>query len=103
MTKKIIFTVLSILLFAGVVVGGYFGYKILSEKNPPDTGTLGTEQKGDYKDFTVTDVNGKEVKLSDFIGKPIVINFWASWCGPCMMQGPVLDEWQKKTKGKCIF
>lgn len=69
MTKKIIITVLSILLFAGVVVGGYFGYKKLSEKNPPDAGTLGTEQKGDYKDFTVTDVNGKEVKLSDFIGQ----------------------------------
>lgn len=40
MTKKIIITVLSILLFAGVVVGGYFGYKKLSEKNPPDAGTL---------------------------------------------------------------
>ncbi len=92
MTKKIIITVLSILLFAGVVVGGYFGYKKLSEINPPDTGTLGTGQKGDYKDFTVTDVNGKEVKLSDFIGKPIVINFWASWCGPCKALMPTIEE-----------
>lgn len=103
MIKKIIITVLSILLFAGVVVGGYFGYKILSEKNPPDAGTLGTEQKGDYKDFTVTDVNGKEVKLSDFIGKPIVINFWASWCGPCRSELPAFDKAAKENKGQVHF
>lgn len=103
MTKKIIITVLSILLFVGVVVGGHFGYKKLSEKNPPDAGTLGTKQKGDYKDFTVTDVNGKEVKLSDFIGKPIVINFWASWCGPCRSELPAFDKVAKENGGQVHF
>jgi thiol-disulfide isomerase/thioredoxin len=43
-------------------------------------------------DFTVYDLEGNEVRLSDYFGKPIVLNFWASWCGPCKMEMPDFQE-----------
>lgn len=43
-------------------------------------------------DFIVYDQSGNAVSLSDFFGKPIVLNFWASWCTPCKMEMPDFQE-----------
>ena len=73
------------------------------------TETFGFEIKktaaitGNYKNFTVIDANGKAVKLSEFIGKPIVVNFWAAWCAPCKSELPHFDKLAKELKGKVEF
>lgn len=47
-------------------------------------------------DFIMEDKDGHTVHLSDFVGKPVVLNFWASWCGPCKMEMPDFDEKYKE-------
>jgi len=54
-------------------------------------------------DFTVYDIDGNEVHLSDYIGKPIVLNFWASWCGPCKSEMPEFQEKYKELNGDVQF
>ena len=54
-------------------------------------------------DFTVQDWDGNEVKLSDYIGKPIVLNFWAHWCGPCQMEMPEFNAVYEELNGEVTF
>ena len=56
--------------------------------NPPDDPSEPENPTWNTKDFTVLDENGNEVKLSDFAGKPIVVNFWATWCTYCVREMP---------------
>jgi len=53
-------------------------------------------------DFTVQDTAGKPVKLSSYRGKVVVIDFWATWCGPCQASLPHTNEVAEKFKGKDV-
>jgi peroxiredoxin len=53
-------------------------------------------------DFTLPDLDGKQVKLSDFKGKVILLNFWATWCGPCKAEIPGFVELQTKYRNDLV-
>ena len=80
--------------------GGNSGNGTTSDKGNNGEGTASGEGQDASEensvqqapDFTVTDYDGEEVRLSDYFGKPIVVNFWASWCPPCKAEMPDFEE-----------
>ncbi len=52
--------------------------------------------KGSAPNFTLKSVGGKNLKLSEMTGNVVLINFWASWCGPCREEMPLLNALHKK-------
>lgn len=119
--KKGSFWVLALVLV--VLIGGaYMLYSRLSVDARPDNLSAQTPtetesqmpqgsdapaetepSKVEAPDFTVENANGEEVKLSDYVGKPIVLNFWASWCSPCKSEMPEFNEAWEELDGEVQF
>lgn len=125
MQKKTSFLVL-VLVLAALIGGAYVlygrlsagaGADNLSVQTPPPAQTPGetgapqdsaapeeTEPpKVEAPDFTAVDADGTEVKLSDYVGKPIVLNFWASWCSPCKSEMPEFNAAWEELDGEVQF
>ena len=109
--KKSTYNLIIVLLIFIIVVGGKLLVKqnAASEEAPIDTVTASSEAQESTEivsveyapDFYMEDAEGNGYQLSDFRGKPVVLNFWASWCGPCKMEMPELEE-AYKTYGEQI-
>ena len=106
-TYKILKLLIWVLVFAVVIAGAYVLYNSLSAQAAPgsiattpvvvEDPTAETEAQGSLApDFTVYDVDGMSHKLSDFRGKPVILNFWASWCGPCVSEMPEFQRFYEE-------
>jgi peroxiredoxin len=95
---------LSLAVYTGVAALGLLangsGYESsVSDDRPrtrPDTGRIAP-------DFTLADLNGNQVSLTHFSGRPVVVNFWATWCPPCRAEVPHLVEAYEREHGDVIF
>jgi len=59
---------------------------------------VATAGQDDVVDFTIKDIQGKSHKLSDYRGKWVVVNYWATWCPPCLEEIPDLSDFHDKYK-----
>ena len=113
--------ILAVAGFALLLVGAVVAYNALSGRiepgaDLPETQAQAAEgtqaqpkaqtQGGEAwsgADFTVTDAQGKSIKLSDMQGKPVVLNFWASWCPPCRQEMPEFNQAHGELGDEIIF
>ena len=68
-----------------------------------DPGACMANAKPANMDFTMKDLDGKDVALSSYKGKVVLLNFWATWCGPCKAEIPGFVELQEKYKGQLVI
>ena len=92
------------ILFSAVLILGMVWIGLSTEKgNSIQNGRLPVPQKGfSAPDFTLQTLDGEEVTLSEFNGQIVLINLWASWCGPCRAEMPALQNIHQKYKDQGV-
>ena len=92
------------------LVGGFF-YVMIAGMEGSGTGTLESYASGEMRAFrseleprpqptvVYTGADGQEIRLSDYRGKVILVNFWATWCAPCVEEMPALSNLQTELGG----
>jgi thiol-disulfide isomerase/thioredoxin len=75
--------------------------KPMTQSEPAPVGEVDRKHAGEaWPNVAFEDPNGKPVKLDDFAGQPVMVNLWATWCGPCIIEMPDLDKLAKKHEGR---
>jgi peroxiredoxin len=101
--STITWVVVVVILFAAILAFNSIG-KPEASRRQVDGATKNSQTESDQAfeimapDFTLKDLDGNDVKLSDYRGKIVILNFWATWCKYCVLEMPDLDELNKELK-----
>ncbi|MGM0901004.1 MAG: redoxin domain-containing protein [Bacillota bacterium] len=92
MIKKGLTVLLLLLLFAVALLQAMSNEDQNTNVATQEAITATVEVAGQAPNFTLSTLEGKEVKLSDFKGRKVMINFWATWCPPCKAEMPAMQQ-----------
>ncbi|MCL4377365.1 MAG: TlpA family protein disulfide reductase [Actinobacteria bacterium] len=100
---SIILITISILLLSTLLASCFIPFRGFNDdSNNTAIATVTSKSLGRAEDFTLLDLNNNKISLSDFRGKVVVLNFWATWCPPCIAETPDLVELSNAYKDKGV-
>ena len=91
---------LSAVLFCALALGCFFAFRSSSTRTAKAESVRPASERKPAPEFALKDADGRTVRLSDYKGKVVLLNFWATWCGPCRMEVPWLIEMQRDNKDR---
>ena len=91
--NAIVFAILAVAIMGMLAIGQYLGR---NQRQKAASHLVGDVRGVQAPDFELASLDGKKVKLSDYRGKAVVLNFWATWCPPCKVEMPWFVDLQKQ-------
>ncbi|MCB9025383.1 MAG: redoxin domain-containing protein [Bdellovibrionaceae bacterium] len=96
----------AVLLVSGIMWSGWSVYRDFlynGQKPPESTKILNELKEKGIPDFELKDLNGNMIRLSNYKDKVVIVNFWASWCDPCVEEFPALMALVEHFKGRIVM